>query len=172
MTKNTLVVWLMLAGLGAGASVAHAQQAGDGCALLQAAEIQALAGANKVDAGKPSTDVLGSRSCQYEWGTGVTVQAGRTYLSVNATPLSKAYPGMDVSVVKQGLLTTAAMGAPKSGVVPGVGDAAMYDASVPNRLTMTALAKGHVLIVGLQSTGANAKKDQVIALMKAAAGRL
>jgi hypothetical protein len=79
---------------------------------------------------------------------------------------------MDVSVVKQGLLTTAAMGAPKSGVVPGVGDAAMFDASSPNLLTMTALAKGHVLIVGLQSSGASAKKDQLIALLKAAAARL
>jgi hypothetical protein len=172
MTTNTFLVGLALVFLGIGASAAQAQAPGDGCALLQAAEIQALAGANKVDAGKASTDALGSRECQYEWGTGNTVQTGRSYLSVTATPLSKAYPGMKASVVRDGLLTTAAIGAPKSGIVPGVGDAAMYDASNPLRMTMTALAKGNVLIVGFHSADAHAKKDQVIAALKAAAGRL
>ena len=73
MTKNALVVGLALAMLSVWGSAVTAQKTGDACALLQAAEVQVLAGAGKVGAGQSSTDPLGSRLCRYEWGTGGNV---------------------------------------------------------------------------------------------------
>jgi hypothetical protein len=172
MTKNGLVIGLAFALLGAGGSAVKAQNPGDGCALLRAAEIQALAGTAKVDAGKAGTDALGSRTCRYEWGAGGNVQSGRSFLNVSITPISKAFPGMDASKVRQGLLAGAKAGKENSAVIPGVGDAATYESDDPIRVKTTALAKGSMLVVTFESLDARAKKDQVIGLLKAAAGRL
>jgi hypothetical protein len=170
MTKR--VVGLVLTLVGVTGSVVHAQNAGDACALLQAAELQAIAGSAKVGAGKASTDALGSRACQYEWGTGGNAQSGRSFLSVSVTPTSRAFPGMDASLVRQGLLASAKAGQPNTALIPAVGDAAIYESGDPIRVKTTALVKGSMLIVSFESSDARAKKDQVIALLKAAAGRL
>jgi len=106
MMRNALVAGLTVALLGINASAVQAQKPGDGCSLLQGAEVQALAGSTKAGTGKPSTDPLGSRLCHYE------------------------------------------------------------------RVETTALVKGNMLIVTFDSSDARAKKDQVIALLKAAASRL
>jgi len=172
MTKNALVIVLALVLLGVSGSAVKAQKPGDGCALLQAAEIQALAGTAKVGAGKASTDALGSRTCQYEWGTGGNVQTGRSFLNISVTMTSKAFPGMDASLVRQGLLASAKAGKPNAAVIPAVGDAAIYESDEPIRVKTTALARGNMLIISFESSDARAKKDQVIALLKAAAGRL
>jgi hypothetical protein len=172
MTKNACVTGLVLAVLVISGWAADAQKAGDACGLLQAAEIQTLAGSAKVGAGKASTDALGSLTCQYEWGTGGNVQSGRSYLSVSFTLISKAFPGMDASLVRQGLLGAAKAGKDNTGVIPGVGDAATYESNDPIRVRATALAKGNMLIVSFESSDARARRDQVIALLKAAAGRL
>ena len=167
MTRNALVVGLTVALLGINASTAQAQKAGYGCSVLQGAEVQALAGSTTFGAGTPSTDPLGSRLCHYEWGAGNNVQSGRSYLDVSITPLSKAYPGTDPALLRQGLL-----GKPKTEVIPGVGDAATYESNAPIRVETTALVKGNLLTVTFDSSDARAKKAQVIALLKAAAGRL
>jgi hypothetical protein len=172
MTKNALVVGLALVCFGAGGSTVKAQTPGDGCTLLQAAEIQALARTAKVGAGKATADALGSRTCRYEWGTGGNVQSGGSFLNVSATPTSKAFPGMDASLVRQGLLAKAKAGAPNTAVIPAIGDAAVYESEDPIRVKTTALAKGNMLIISFESSDARARKDQVIALLKAAAGRL
>jgi hypothetical protein len=172
MTKHALVVGFSLVCLGVSGPVVKAQKSGDGCALLQAAEIQALAGTAKVGAGKATTDALGSRTCQYEWGAGGNVQTGRSFLNVSATPTSKAFPGMDASLVGRGLLARAKASTPNTAVIPAVGDAAIYESDDPIRAKATALARGNMLIVSFESSDARAKKDQVIALLKAAAGRL
>ena len=171
MTKNALVVGLAVATLSVWGAAGKAQT-GDACALLQPAEIQVLAGSGKVGAGKPSTDTLGSRMCRYEWGTGNNVQSGQSTLDVTVTPTAKAFPGMNVSIVRQGLLGSVKAGDPNSAVIAGVGDAAIYQSNAPIRADATALVKGNMLIVAFQSADARAKKDQVIALLKAAAGRL
>ena len=62
-------------------------------------------------------------------------------------------------------------GDPNAAVIRAVGDAAIYQSNAPIRVVTTALVKGNVLIVAFQSADARAKKDQVIALLKAA-GRL
>jgi hypothetical protein len=172
MTRNTVVVGLTLAILSVSGAAVNAQKPGEACALLQAAEIQGLAGTGKVGAGQPSTDPLGSRLCRYEWGTGNNVQSGRSTLDVSVTPTSKAYPGTDASLLRQGLLGTVKAGDPNAAVIAGVGDAAIYQSNAPIRVVTTALVKGNMLIVAFESADARAKKDQVIALLKAAAGRL
>jgi hypothetical protein len=170
MTRNALVVGLTVALLGVNASAVRAQKPSDGCSALEGAEVQALAGSMKVGAGKPETDPLGSRLCRYEWGTGANVQGGRSTLDVSITPTSKAFPGTDVSVLRQGLLAKA--GPPNTAVIPAVGDAAVYESNDPIRVETTALVKGNLLNVTFESSDARAKKDKVIALLKAAAGRL
>jgi hypothetical protein len=170
MMRNALVAGVTVALLGSNASTVHAQKAGDGCSLLQGAQVQALAGSTKVGAGKPSTDPLGSRLCHYEWGAGNNVQSGRSYLDVSITPISKAFPGTDPSLLRQGLLAKA--GPPNTAVIPAVGDAAVYESNNPIRVETSALVKGNMLIVTFDSSDARAKKDQVIGLLKAAASRL
>lgn len=168
--RNALVAGLTVALIGINASAGQAQQPGDGCSVLLAAEVQALAGSTKVGAGKPETDPLGSRLCHYEWGTGNNVQHGRSYLNVSITPIAKAFPGTDASVLRKGLLAKA--GPPNTAVIPAVGDAAVYESNDPIRVETTALVKGNLLIVAFNSSEARAKKDRVIALLKAAAARL
>jgi hypothetical protein len=76
MTKNALVGGLAVVVLSVWGSAAIAQKTGDACALLQATEIQGLAGTAKVSAGQASTDPLGSQLCRYQWGSGANVQGG------------------------------------------------------------------------------------------------
>jgi hypothetical protein len=170
MTKHVLVVSL-LAVAGLNASAVIGQTAKDGCALLQPAEVQTLAGV-QVGAGKPEKDdALSSRGCRYEWGTGGNVQSGKTFLTISATPMAKVLPGVDPKAAQQGLLANAKPGKPAA-AIPGVGDAAVYESNAEIRVTTTAFAKGSMLIVTLETMNARAKKDQVIALLKAAVGRL
>jgi hypothetical protein len=79
---------------------------------------------------------------------------------------------MDASLVQQGFLAKVKPGDPNAVVIPDIGDAAIYESDAPIRVAATALAKGHMLIVSFESADARARKDQVIALLKAAAGRL
>lgn len=174
MVRTSFVFALAAATLGmSGAGVAFGvQKPKDGCSLLTPAEIQPLAGGASIGNGASSTDPLGSLLCQHRWGKGANVQGGRSYLNVSATEISKAFPGTSPSLVAQGLLARAKAGTPNTAVIPGIGDAALYESNDPIRVTTTALAKGHMVIVSFESSDARAKKDQVIALLKAAVGRL
>ena len=100
------------------------------------------------------------------------MQSGVSFLNVTATEISKAFPGMNPSMVTQGLLAGAKAGKANTAVIPGVGDAAVYESDDPIRVKTTALAKGSMLIVSFESSDARARKDQVIALLRAAAARL
>src|SRR5215813_9743580 len=171
MTKHVLVFSLMaLVGLDASAD---AQTVKDGCALVQPADVQTLAGSVQVGAGKPDKDdVLGTRSCRFEWGAGGNVQSGKTFLTISATPMAKVLPGVEPKAAQQGLLASAKPGKVVTAVIPDVGDAAVYESNAEIRVTATAFARGNMVIVTLETMNARAKKDQVIALLKAAVGRL
>jgi hypothetical protein len=173
MRTDTFVVGVVLGTVGVMASALAAETSADACSILTSAEIQTLAGSAKVDA-VPSTDGLGSRLCQYRWGTGGNVYSGKSYLNVSVTEMSKAFPGTDAATLKEGLLARAKMAkAPAvAGVINGVGDAAIYESNDPIRLETAAFAKGKMLTVTLESKDARAQKDKVSALLKAAAGRL
>jgi hypothetical protein len=167
LSTLALIAAIGVPGIGAGA-----QKAKDGCSLLTPAEIQALAGGAKVENGKSSADALGSIMCQYTWGTGGNVQGGRSYLNLSATELSKAFPGRSPSVLAKGLVARTRAGTPNAAVIPGIGDAALYESNDPIRVQTTAIATGHMVIVTFESSDARGKKDQVIALLKSAVGRL
>jgi hypothetical protein len=171
MTTHALVVGVALAAFEFSRSAVEAQEPADACALLQPAEIQALAGGAKVGAGEADSAAF-TRACNYEWGTGGNVQSGRSILSVSISPISDAYPGVDPSLVQEGLLAKAKAGEPNTAMIAGIGDAAIYESDDPIRVSTTAVAKGNMLIVKLESADARAKKVQVIVLLKAAAGRL
>ena len=173
MRPDTFVVAVMLGTVGVVGSVLAAETSADACSILKASEIQTLAGSAKVD-GVASTDGLGSRLCQHRWGTGGNVQSGRSYLNVSVTEMAKAFPGADAAMLKEGLLARAKMAqAPTvAGAINGVGDAAIYESNAPIRLETTAFAKGKVVTVTYESMDARAQKDKVIALLKAAVGRL
>ena len=172
MTKHVAAAGLALAALALWKPSVSAQKTGDACSLLQATDIQMLAGTAKVGPGAPSTDPLGSQLCRYQWGTGGNVTNGRSILDVSVTPTSKAFPGMDASRMRQGLLATVKGGDPNAAVVAAVGDAAIYQSNASIRVEATALVKANVLIVTFESADARARKDLVITLMKAAAARL
>lgn len=173
MRTDTFVVGLLLGTVGVPGSSLAAETSADGCSILKLAEVQTLAGSAKVNA-VASTDGLDSRLCQYTWGTGANVQGGKSYLNVSVTEMSKAFPGTDAATLKEGLLARAKMAKPPTvaGVINGVGDAATYESNAPIRLGTTAFAKGKLLTVTLETQDALAQKDKVIALLKAAAGRL
>jgi hypothetical protein len=171
MTTHALVAGLALVALEFSGSAVEAQKPADTCALLQPAEIQALAGGPKVGPGKADSAAF-TRVCNYEWGTGGKVQSGRSFLSVSVSPTSDAFPGMDPALVQEGLLAKAKAGKPNTAMIAGIGDAAVYESDDPIRVSTTALVKGNMLIVKLESADARAKKVQVIVLLKAAAGRL
>jgi hypothetical protein len=137
MMMKTVVTLLLTAALpGISARPATAQGAADGCALLQAAEIQTLAGSSKTDG------------------------------------LAKVFPGMDPSLARKGFLSKVKPGDPNVAGIPDISDAAIYEADAPIRVSATALANGYMLIVTFEPADARARKDQVIALLKAAAGRV
>ncbi len=101
-------------------------------------------------------------------------------LGVSASAVTAQKPGdscallqaAEIQLVRQGLLASARAGTTNTAVLSGIGDAAIYESDNPIRVKTTALARGNMLIVSFESSDARAKKDQVIALLKAAAGRL
>jgi len=173
MRTDTFVVGVVLGTIGVMGSALAAEKSADACSTLKDPEIQTLAGSAKVNA-VASTDGLGSRLCQYTWGTGGNVQGGKSYLNVSVTETSKAFPGTDAATLKKGLLSRAQMAKPPAvaGVINGVGEAAIYESNDPIRLETAAFAKGKMLTVTLETQDARAQKDKVSALLKAAAGRL
>ena len=174
MRIRAFVSAAVIATVGVLGSSLAAEKPADACGILKVAEIETLAGGAKIDAGVASTDGIGSRLCQYTWGTGGNVQGGKSYLNVSVTETSKAFPGTNLATLKEGLLSRAKMAkAPTvAGVINGVGDAAIYESNDPIRVETTAFAKGKVLIVAFESKDARAQKDKVSALLKAVAGRL
>ncbi len=146
----------------------------DPCTLLAPAEIQSLAPNAKIGNGVSTTisAELGSASCVYTWGTGGSVQSGKSSLHVIVSDASKLFPGMSPAMIKEGLLTEVRKPGANASQIAGVGDAAVFKSNDPIRAEATAYVKGRLLQVTFQTSDARVKKDQVIALLKAAAQRL
>jgi hypothetical protein len=114
---------------------------------------------------------LGSVSCTYTWGPANYSATGQYQLNVLATDASKAFPGMSTALIKQAMAARVKAGG-VAGEVPGIGDAATFESDQPIRVNVKTLTKGVFLSVELEGPNARLQKDQVIALLKAAAGRL
>jgi hypothetical protein len=76
---------------------------------------------------------------------------------------------MGPATIKQGLVGEVRKGASE---IPGVGEAAIFKSDAPIRAEAVAYVKGSLLHVTFESSNAPAQKDKIIALLKAAAGRL
>jgi hypothetical protein len=158
-------------------SGAHAQAAAkDACALLTSAEIQSLDANAKIGSGVGETTPVGT-GCKYEWGPR-TKEWGESVLSITIIDASKGWPGLNPDVIKQGVLLKVKRGGPNASEIPGVGDAAVFTLSerYPEHRDGTAeayvRAKGVHLSVTLHGGDLVAKKNQLIALLKAAVARL
>ena len=147
----------------------------DPCALLTAADIQALAPGAKIGNGKP--DLVAAPlgvSCQYSWGPR-SPQWGETSVTVTVMDTSKAHPGMSAETLKQGLLARTQVKGENASQVTGVGDVAVF--SFANRSNTAKVdtilgAKGYLVSVRYHHGDATASKDKIAALAKVAAGRL
>jgi len=147
----------------------------DPCALLKAAEIQALASNAKIGSGVLDTSMapLGI-ACTYTWGPR-TREWGESALTITVIDASKGWPGTSPDVIQQGLLAKVKAGGPNASQVPGVGDAAVFtfEARSSNAMVETYLkAKGVHLSVRFHAGDSLSNKDKVIALLKLAAARL
>lgn len=160
----------------------------DPCALLKAADIQALDPNAKIGSGVPSTQPPLGVSCQYAWGPR-TPAWGETTLSISVVDASKVYPGgLSANDIKQRVLVMVKTGGPNASEISGIGDGAVFTFETSKRTT----AKGEVLTTGdakatafvvkakgviLEVTlhdGSDAlkQKDKLIALLKVAAATL
>ncbi len=177
MNAFTVARGLVLAIFAISASPVLAQgQAKNPCALLNPAEIQAVDPNAKIGAGVPSSNLFGG-GCTYEWGPR-TNEWGKSTLSITVLETSKAWPDRNPDAIKQGVLLKVKKGGPNASQIPGVGDAAGFSLSdrYPVNRDATAEAylktKGVYLSLTLHGGDLVAKKDQLIALLKAAAARL
>lgn len=137
------------------------------CELLKPAEILGLAPKGHTSEKDISFLPGGPFGCRYEWGSGTDAASGHFALQiVFGAPLT------DSATTKEGVLSMARNGGPNAAVVSDVGDAAVFLSDSANWAAVTAYVKGVLLQVSLEGPGARARKDQVIALLKAAAARL
>ena len=140
----------------------------DPCTLLTSAEVQTLAPGAKIGPGVSTKVGEMAVDCEWKWGAGNTAQSLQVDLGDNA----KTWPGTSPSDLTLGLMLLTKTQGATAVAVPGVGDAAIFDSSGPNRAEATALVKGSNIHVALQGPDARTKKAQVISLLKAAIGRL
>lgn len=152
--------------LPAGRRAVAAQGAGP-CALVTAADIQPLAPNASIGDGVSTTfEAIGFSRCQYSWGDGVD----RFKLDVTLNDAARVFPGMSPDAIRQGLQASVkeAMG---DAVIADAGEAAVFRADSHYYVHASALAKGRIVQVHLDGLDARDRKDQVIALLKAAASR-
>ena len=147
---------------------ALAAQAADPCALLTVEEIQPLANKMPVGNGMPSAiAAAGSSLCRFAWGTGAT----RHTLDVIVRDGARAFPGAGPDAIKQGLAASIKPETTDSAIAD-VGEAAVFKSDSPVFAYATAYLKGRILQVRLDGADARESKEQVVALLKSAAGRM
>jgi hypothetical protein len=143
-------------------------QAPNACALLATSDIQPLAPNETVADGIPNAQpAIGAVSCRYTSGVGVK----RLIVNVTVTESSRMYPGLSPDQIKQKLVESVKAGTADA-VIADVGQGAVFKAESPYHSTATASVKGRILEVQVDGAVAREKKDQVISLLKAAAGKL
>jgi hypothetical protein len=138
------------------------------CALLTTDEVDSLAPNTNVAAGVASSvPAYGYMTCRYTWGTGV----GRFNLEIAVADPSRMFAGASPDQVKQRLLASV-KAETSDAVISEIGEAAVFRPDSVADATATALVKGHILQVHLDGLFARERKDQIVGLLKAAAGRL
>ena len=145
----------------------------DPCALVKPSDLQAITAGASVGSGELTKQPeIGTAICSYHWGPGGHAASGRFILHVTVSEGSKVFPGLDSQTIRQGLLDMTKQPGANAVVIPGVGDAAIFESVTPIRANTTAYVKGMVLKVDLDGPDGRTKKDPVIELLKALAARL
>jgi hypothetical protein len=90
---------------------------------------------------------------------------------VSLNEAARVYPGVSPERIKQQLLESVRPETADA-VIPDVGEAAVFRPDSPAYAGATAFIKGRILQVHLDGVYARDRKDQVIELLKLAAGRL
>jgi hypothetical protein len=158
-----LVGAAMIASFPGAATLAAQMQAKDACSLLRSDEVQALASSTHVPDGVSTTDNLGAVVCTYRWGSQYVFQIA------NGDP-ARMFPAMTENQIKQALLKPVKDGTAVD--VAGVADAAAFKSDSPTKADLAAYIKGRVLTLTIDAPDARSRKDQLIAMLKIAAGRL
>ena len=138
------------------------------CALLTSAEVATLAGV-KVGAGQPGhipqSDQL---TCKYQWKEKDVVAT----LEISLGEASKMLPGADAAMIKSMMVGKQRGPSPSPMAISGVGEAAAYKQNSPHSGYAAAFLKGKILELTYNGADSAAKKNQLIALLKAAAARV
>ena len=138
------------------------------CALLTTDEIQSLAPEASIGEGVSSAiPSFSYATCRYTWGTGTR----RFKLGIVVHDASRLFPGATPDQIKQRLLESVKPETDEA-VIADAGEAAVFRADSPYFTTATALVKGRILELQLDGLAALERKDEAIALLKSAAGRL
>jgi hypothetical protein len=173
----TLTFGLAIAALrltGSAGEAAAGELPKDACALLKAAEIQALAPNAKIGNGVSDNMAPMGAGCTHTWGPR-TREWGESALTITVIDAAKAWPGTRPDVLQQGVLAKVKVGGPDASVVQGVGDAAAFtfEARSSNATAEAYLkAKGIHLSLKYHAGDSLASKDKIVALLKVAAARL
>jgi hypothetical protein len=151
----------------AGSGILSAQAPGP-CALLTLDEIKPVASNGSIADGVPmAMPDIGYAACRYVWGEGIN----RFTLDVTTSDPAHAFAGMSPDQIKQQLLASVRPGTADA-AIPEVGEAAVFRRDSPVYATAAAVVKGRLLQVRLDGLFAGERKDDVVGLMKSAAGRL
>lgn len=155
------------------ATLAAQAQAKDACSLLRPDEVQSLATSTRISDGVSTNDAaLGSVICTYRWAADTNPRSARyEFQIVNGDP-SRMFPAMTPAQVKEALLRPAKDGRGGASVLSGIGDVALFKTESLQKADVTALIKGRILTLSINSSDAQTRKDQLVALLKIAAGRL
>ena len=140
----------------------------DPCTLLTPAELQSLAPGANIASGVLTRVGEMALACEWKWGAGNGAQS----LVVSHGENAKMWPNTELSVLTEGLMVQTKLPNATAVPVPGVGEAAIFDSTRPNKAEATAMMKKSNLTITLTGPDARAKKAQVISLLKAAVGRL
>ncbi|MFN8177759.1 MAG: hypothetical protein U0167_07525 [bacterium] len=149
------------------ASPAQAPKSLEPCALVTGAEVATLAGV-KVGAGQaghiPQT---GQLTCKYQWKEKDLVAT----LEISLGEVSKMLPGADAAMIKSMMVGETKHGSSPT-PISDVGEAAAYKQNSPHSGYAAAFLKGKILELTYNGADSAAKKDRLIALLKAAAARV
>jgi len=154
------------------ARLAAQAQAKDACSLLRPDEVQSVAPSTAIGNAVSTNDNLGSVVCTYRWSTGKTATPAQyAFQIVNGDP-SRMFPAMSEAQIKEALLRPAKQNQADASLVSGIGDAAVFKSESPTKSDVTAFLKGRIVTLSIEAPDARNRKDQLVALLKLASGRL
>ena len=146
----------------------------DPCTLLKSADVQTLEPKAKMSDGAVTQKNAVAATCTYTWGP--KTKEGQTTFTVMVVDQSRAWEHLSESEIRVRMTGEIRAAGPTAEEIPGIGDGAVFKAD-PKSHTALAVAylvktKHMELALKLRGGVGLARKDQLIALLKAAAAAL